>query len=190
MYTQMGMQIVGGLVSHAQAKEQARMQAVIQKYRNTMAAISAAQNINVSVVNEVANRDAAVRAGIQLDEQAMKDQAASEVGAATAGVSGSSVSLTMRQLERSAVAANEARLHQLKAQNRASNQERRNIRVQEAFQKDIQVIPKPSIGATLLGIGTGVIDVYNSNMPKGSRISDAMAGAYTGNNTLLQSISK
>lgn len=170
MYMQMGLKALGTLGSFAEQKIQTDLNKSVQTYRNTMAALSAAQSNNVVVSNEIQARDAAVRQGVTIEKQALMDTENAKVAAATAGVSGGSVDAVARNLKASAINANKSRLSQLAMQMRAYNQEKRNIAVTKAYSKDISVIPKPSTSSMLLGLGMQMIDTHDMNVPEGDRI--------------------
>lgn len=176
MYAQMGMAAVSAFSQFSQSKHQHKMEEINRKYQETMSGISAAQQLNTLTANEISLRDAAVRAGVSIETQSLEDRAVAEVAAATAGVSGGSVKSTMRGLMRSRLMAQHSLRKKVEAQKRAATQDRRNVALSRAMNKDVSVIARPNTASALLGLGASMIDIYDSHQPHGSKTTDILAG--------------
>lgn len=180
MYAQMGMSALSALGGYSTAKHNASMKRMMQDYNNSMSAFAAAQALNTQTGNEISVRDAAVTARQTIDLQSMQDRANAEVSAAAAGVAGGSVEAAMRGLTRSKLQAQEALRRKMQAHSRANTETRRGIAINKAMNKDISVIPKPSVASALLGLGASMIDVYDQHQPEGQKTTDAMAKWWRG----------
>lgn len=176
MYAQMGLSAISTFGNYKIAGIQAGMQETMRKYQNTMSALSAAQSRNTITSNEIAVRDASVRVAEQIQQQALEQEGASTVAAGAAGVGGGSTAAVMRDLKSSAAKANKSRTEQLQAQYRAFGQERRNVNLAEVYNKDVTVIPKPSAASMLLGLSTGLLDIWDSHQTPGDTIAAQLSG--------------
>lgn len=163
MYAQMGLRAFQGITNFAVAREQAKMDRVIQDYNNTMSALAAAQSQNTIRQNEIQARDASVRQGLGIQQALIAAEGAAEVSAGAAGVAGGSVQGVMRGLRASASQAQYARTEQTRLQMEAFGQERRNVNIAKATNKDVSVIPRASATSALLGIGTDMLKIWDSN---------------------------
>lgn len=176
MYAQMGMSVIGAFASHSAQKHDYKMQKMTRRYMETMSAIAAASQLNTQTLNEIEMRDAGVRAGVSIEAASRRDKGALEVAAASAGIEGGSVVNSMRGLERSRLLARAARQDALEGQARQNTQQRRNIAMSRAMNKDVSPLVAPSAADALLGLGAAVIDIYDSHQPQGSRVADTLAG--------------
>lgn len=167
LYAKMGNQAISAVSNHFLAKTQAKMQEDARDHRNVMSAISAALQQNNKTYDEIATIDQATQLKQQIAVASMQDKGNAEVNAAAAGVAGNSVDQTMRGLERSALQANFARIKNTRSQMQAHGQDRTNITLSKIYGKDVTVFQKPSVAMSLLGLGTQLLDTYNSNQPKG-----------------------
>ena len=170
MLSQMGLSLVGSWGAYASAGIQSDLEERIQSYRNTMNRLSAARATNAVTVNQVRARDAAVQADTVIQRQAITDQAQAEVEAAAAGVMGNSVRMTTRDLRASAGRASFALERQANQQQAEFREQKTSIALSAITNTDVQVIPKPSLGAMLLGAGTNLLNIYDSHQPEGSRL--------------------
>lgn len=176
MFAQMGLSAVQGWGQYQVASIQADMQEKMQEYQNTMSALSAAQSKNTITSNEVSVQDASIRAAEALQQQALKQEGSAEVAAGAAGVTGSSTAAVMRDLKSSAARANKSRTDQLQAQYRAFGQERKNVNLAQIYNKDVSVIPRPSAASALLGIGTSLLNIYDSHQTPGNTLAARLSG--------------
>lgn len=170
MGAQMALSLIGDIGAFASQSIEARMAGKLQAYRNTMSALSAARSKNAVTVNEIGVRDAEINAQTLIQQTSMQDLAKAKVSAASAGVAGNSVDLAVADLKASAGKASYA---QSKAKNSALREmgaQRTSIDLAQLSNKDIQVIPKPSVGALLLGAGTNLLNTYDNNQPEGDRL--------------------
>lgn len=170
MLSQMGLSLVGQWGALATSNIQAGLEERIQAYRNTMNRLSAARSENAVTVNQVRTRDAAVQAATMIQRQAITDQAQAEVDAAAAGVTGNSVEMAVRDLKASAGRARYAQERQANQQLAELREQKTSIAISAITNTDVQVIPRPSIGAMLLGAGTNLLNIYDSHQPEGSRL--------------------
>lgn len=175
MSAQMGISISQGLTGFFVAKEEAKLQRVVQAYNNTISALSASQADNVTTLNEIQAQDASTRMSTEIQRQSIVATGQAKVAAGAAGVAGGSVKNVMRGLRSSAARAQYARTEQLQGQFRAFGQERRNTAVAKVLNKDISVIPQPSGAAALVGIGTNLLDIWDSHQAPGETIADRLS---------------
>lgn len=144
------------------AGEQSKLQAEQQRHRNTVTAISSNLQRNAVTLQEIDVRAANRRGSEAIQLRALEDQAGAEVSAAAAGVGGGSVKSVMRGLKRSELKAQFARLENTQNAYQSLGQQRTNINVSQVFNTDASVIPKPSVAALLLGMGTAAVDTYEN----------------------------
>jgi hypothetical protein len=163
---------VGGLADSATRSIQADMSAASQAYSNTMRKISTAQNINAVSSQQVALGDKSRRLEATLQQQSMKDRAASEVNAAAAGVAGGSVDQALLGLRRSALNAQNARMRNLNSGLFAADKQKSNIRLAGIMGQDISIIQRPSVASSLLGMGSTLLDQFDNNQPDGYKAKD------------------
>lgn len=179
MYAQMGLSAISGVTDFAVAREQAKMDAVIQSYNNTISAISAAQSQNTVTRNEIQAVDASIRQGLDIQKSLLRAEGAARVATGAAGVKGGSVDSVMRGLRSSASQAQFARTEQTRLQMEAFGQERRNIGIAKALNKDVSVLPKPSATTALLGLGTNMLKIWDTHQTPGDTVA-ARLGRTTG----------
>lgn len=169
------MSAISAVGQFQQQKHNSKMQEITQAYQNKMADISKAVSLNSMTENEIGVRDAGVRAQESIQIQSMQNKSSANASAAAAGVHGSSVTSAMRGLTRSKLQANEALKFKLKAQSRSDLNQRRNIHMAAAFNRDVSPIARPSAASALLGLGMSMIDIYDSNQPEGQKSTDRIA---------------
>lgn len=168
----MGNQVVGAFTDFALAGIQADMQRVSQQYANAMRKLSATRQLNTVTLAETQIHDKSQRLAFSLQQQSMKDVGAAKVSAAAAGVAGGSVQQALLGLKRSALGAQDARKRNLNANLLDQAKQRDNINLATILGEDISVIQRPNVASALLGLGATLIDTYDSNQPKGSRLID------------------
>ncbi len=176
MYAQMGFSVASAFAQGMSAKAGYDMERVQRDYQDKMSAISAAQSRNALTTNEIAARDAAMSASQAIQVQSLVDASATEADAAAAGVTGGSVRSSMRGIMRSRLLAKKALSDKVQANARAFTQDRRNLALSEVMNKDVSVIPRPSVASSLLGLGASIIDIYDSHQPEGGKTTDTIAG--------------
>ena len=167
MYAQMGLAAASTLGDFATTSIQAKMQEAQRAFQNHMSDLSAARSKNAITTNEVRTQDAAVRADVQIQKIALSDQANAEVAAAAAGTAGNSVDMVMSDLRASAGGASYANRRNANQQMIEMGAQRQSVAIAQVTNKNIQIIPKPSIGSLLLGGAASMIDIYDSNQPDG-----------------------
>lgn len=170
MLAQMGLSIAGSIGEYATASTAAKVQKSIQDYRNTMSKLQEARAMNAVTVNEIRTMDESRRNDDLIQRTAIADQSQAEVNAAAAGVKGNSVDMIARDLKASAGRASYAQRRQVHQQLADMGEQRKSIAIGTVMNKDVQVIPKPSVGALLLGAGTRLLDIYDSHQPPGDRL--------------------
>jgi hypothetical protein len=175
MLMRMGTQTIGALSSFSISKTQHSMEVSARAHRETMSALSAGIQQNAITVAEINTQDSAVRLSSAIQSQSIKDRGAAAVSAAAAGVAGGSVEATMRGLRRSALNAQSARMRNLDSSLQASAQDRKNIELAQIMGKDISILPAPSSGAALLGLGASLLDTWDANQPQGLTSTDRLA---------------
>ena len=184
-FAQMGLSIAQGVGNFASASIEARMRRSTQAFRNTMAALSAAQSQNAITVNEIGVLDGADQLREQQQIAAVQQEGAAAVASAAAGVSGTTTELVVKDLKASAARANKARLDNVENQFLSFGQERKNIELSRIYNRDISVIPKPSAASAALGIGTNLLGVYDSNQTPGNTIASRLSGTLNKSNSRL-----
>lgn len=140
-----------------------------QRHRNAVTSISANLQRDATTLQEIDTRNASRRADQSIQLQALKDSGEATVSAAAAGVAGGSVQSVMRGLKRSSMNAQYARIENTENAYKELGQQRTNINVSEIFQTDTVVLPKPSLGALLLNIGTNTLNLYEKEQEKRRR---------------------
>ena len=184
MYSQMGLSAVQSLGQYASASIQTKLQRSMQEYRNTMSQLSAARAKNAVTINENRAQDAATQAEQMIQRQAIQDQGRQAVDAAAAGVTGNSVEMAARDLRASAGRASYAQERQHQQAMAEMGEQRKSIAIGAIMNQDISVIPKPSAGSMLLGMGTNLLSIYDSHQPEGSRILGPNGGRVNSTNLL------
>lgn len=186
MLSQMGLSMVNTFGSFASANIEAGLNARIQAYQNTMSNLSAARSKNAVTVNEVRVQDAATQADQSIQKQSMRDQALAEVDAAASGVKGNSIKLAIRDLKASASSASYAVQRNKDRQLSQFREQKTSIDISAITGQNVQVIPKPSVGSLLLGVGTNLLSIYDSHQPEGSRLFGPNGGRVDDSNLLQE----
>lgn len=170
MYAQMGLAVGGAFLQRSAEKAQATVAKAQQEYHNVVAGLQATAGRNTITANEVAVRDAALRAAEGIQLQSMKDRASASVSAAAAGVKGGSVTATLAGMARSRLQARQAIHTNLMSQAAQFADQRNSIAINSILNKDITQIRAPSIGSSLLGLGMSIIDIYDSHQPNDKKL--------------------
>ena len=185
MFAQMGLAITRGAGNFASASIEAKVRKSTQAFRNTMAALSAAQNQNSITVNEIGVLDGADQLREQQQIAALEQEGSAAVASAAAGVSGTTTELVVKDLKASAARANKARLDNIENQFLSFGQERKNVELSRIYSRDRSIIPKPSIASAALGIGTNLLGVYDSHQTPSDTIAARLSGTVNKNNSRL-----
>lgn len=172
-------QVASAWGNYQTSKIQYDMEQFAKKHRDSMNAIARAQQENSLTLQEVNVRDAGMRAAQALALQSNAETADAEVSAAAAGVAGGSVQATMRGLERSALKANANRKATIQSKLKAIGQERKNLKLDAIFGRDIGTSLRPSASMALLGLGTQLIQTYDENQPEGYKTTDVLSSRIT-----------
>ncbi len=166
---------IGAYGDYAVAKIQYQMQEAARKHREKMGQISLTLQRNAMTDNEVAVRDANVRASAAIGLTSQRDKAQAELQAAASGVAGVSVDGTARGLEQSFLRAHNARKRNTASQQRSMGKDRLNMELAHIFGRDMSINMKPSGAAAALGLGVTLVRQYDNNQPEGSRIADTLS---------------
>lgn len=170
MMAQMGLSALGDVSDFMAAKSQAKVDRRMQQYRNTLTKLSAARQNNALTINENRVQDAAMIAESTIQQSAIVQKGRAVVAAAAAGVMGNTVDVVQRDLQGSANKASYAQRRQANQQLSDLGENRKSIAINTIIGQDVQVIPKPSPSALLLGAGTNLLSIYDSHQPEGSRL--------------------
>lgn len=166
MMAQMGLAGLGAVSDYMAAADEAKIERRMQAYRNTLNKLSAERQIAAVNVNEDRQRSSyAQQAGV-IQRTSIADKGRAAVSAAAAGVKGNSVDLQLRDLQGSADKASFFARRQFHQQMSDSGEQKKSIAIGAIANGDIQVIPKPSVGAMLLGAGTNLLGIYQSHQPE------------------------
>lgn len=176
MYADMGLSVAANLTQYFVGREQSKLQKSIQNYQNTMSALSTGQSLNNITRNAAGARDASIFANVSIQSQALEEQAAFMVEAAAAGVVGNSVAVGLRARKADAARARTSLDRQYKAEQLNIEDQRKQVRMSQVYNKDISPISKPSLGATLLSTGAQLMETWDAHNPEDRRSSSLLAG--------------
>ncbi len=176
MYADMGLSVMSGLVNFAVQGEQAKIQKRLQEYQNTMSALSAGMAQNNIQRNAVQVRDNNVFADISVQSASLQEEAALAVEAAAAGVMGNSVAVGLRQRKADAARAQTSRKRQFDAERMQIEDQKKQVKMSAIYNENISPISKPSLGASLLGIGANLMQTWDAHNPVDRRVSTRLAG--------------
>lgn len=169
MYAEMGMSALGTLGKMSAARTQYKMERSAQRHRNAVLAVQSAQQlnrVNVNAARIVRNNQIV---DVNMQTAGLEDLASAEVSAAAAGAGGGSVRAVMQNVTRSALVAQAARKKSFQQEMLNISYEQQDIRMGAEMNRDISVLPKPSIGLGLLQGGARLLDVYDAHRPEGER---------------------
>lgn len=170
MMAQMGLGAMGQLSDFMEARNTAKMEKRMQQFRNFATKLNAARQMNAISTNEVRIRDSAMQAQELIQKTSIVDQGRAAVAAAAAGVSGNSVKMVERDLKGSAARASYSQRRQTNQQLSDLSEARTSVAIGAIIGQDMQVIPKPSASALLLGVGAQTLSIYESHQPEGNRL--------------------
>lgn len=165
LYADIGLQVAGAVGGYLTGKEDAKLAASVQRFQNKMRAISGALSLNAITENEAQTRDQNTFANVSVQVASMQEQADFAVEAAAAGIKGNSVIVGQQALVADAARAQTSRRRAYKQQLHLFDQQKKDIRLQMIYGKDVSPIKQPSIGASLMGLATGVYDSYQEHTP-------------------------
>lgn len=161
MMTEMGISAISTVGNFLVSSEQAKIQAILQKHQSTMAALSAAQAQNQITANEISIRDQDLLARASDQITAMQDTEAARVAAAAAGAYGDSAGVAIRDMSRSAAQRRVQRDAAFSAGLLDASRQRKQVAMQSAIGQSVQVMPRASVGASLLGFTTSAFSIYS-----------------------------
>ncbi len=169
MYASMGLTVAQGVAGFANASIASKLASSMQKYHNKMREISAAMSRDVIQQNRIRTMDASRALEWDIAKSAARDQGAAVVSAAAAGVSGRNVDKQLRGLRRSALGAQMSRKKKVQQEIQQHNTDLRSSEVSLIMGRDITVHARPSILASMAGIGTALFDDHQAARPAGDR---------------------
>ncbi len=164
MMTQMGLTAINGVANIFISQSQRGVQKIIDEYNDKMAALSAGESNNALTRNQVSIWDQAKFADAKEQSVALQAKEAARVQAAAAGVEGNSVDTTITGIDRAKAQQQEALQREQKQALTGINDQRRNIAVNLAYGKAINIMPS-STASQLLGLSANLLDVYKSYQP-------------------------
>jgi hypothetical protein len=171
MYADMAISAFSKVGGYLVSKEESKLARSVQKFRNTMSALSAAQSENAITQNEIDAADNTAFSRLSLQVSSMRDQAAYDVEAAAAGIMGRSVDIGRAQLDADFDRAKTTIDRTDLRTRRQFGQQRQTVKLQQIYNKDTSVIPKPSLGNTLLDIGMSSVDIWDKHNPEDRQVS-------------------
>jgi len=145
-----GLNMASAFGSYQADKASSKAARAWQAYSNTMTRLSDAVNQNSITTNEILSNQASADQAIGIKQSNILTQAQAEVSAAAAGVKGVSVDDVMKDINRNAAVAENARQNDLAASHLAFDQQRRSSSMSAAMQQDYSYIPRPKLGSYLL----------------------------------------
>lgn len=145
-----GLNLLSAANSYAADKAQSKAQRAWQAYTNKMVDLSATVSQNAITANELLTADAFTRQAFQQRQDSILTRARVEASAASAGVKGRSVNLSVRNVLRNAAAREAERQEQFRISQMDTTQQRMGVALQAAMQKDYSYIPKPKAASYFL----------------------------------------
>lgn len=164
MLGELGLTGFNGIANIMIANADRSIQKIMDKYNNTMAALSAAQANNQVTRNEVSVGQQALLAEAGDQQATMQATESAKVAAAAAGVSGNSVAVTLNSFARGKAQKEAAVDLERKQIYNGLNDQRRSIAIQKAYGKSISIMPSTN-ATSLLGLGASLLDVYKQHQP-------------------------
>jgi RNase P/RNase MRP subunit p29 len=165
MMTQMGLTAFNGIANMFISQSERGVQKIMDRYNNTMAALSAAESNNSLTRNEIAIGDQAKMAEAADQSMAMMAKEAARVEAAAAGIAGNSVDSTLNAIDRGKAQRQAALAREQKTQMIGINDQRRQVAVNLAYGKAISVMPS-TLPSQMLGLAGSLLDVYKTYQPE------------------------
>ena len=166
MMAQMGLAGLGAVSDYMAAADEAKIERRMQQYRNTLNRLSAERQISAINVNEDRARSSYAQNESIIQRTSIADKGRATVAAAASGVKGNSVDLQLRDLQGSADKASFFARRQFHQQMSDSGEQKKSVAIGATANQDLQIIPKPSVGAMLLGAGTNLLGIYRSHQPE------------------------
>jgi len=145
-----GLNLLGAASSYAADKAQSKAQRAWQAYTNKMVDLSATVSQNAITSNELLNADAFTNQAFQLKQDSILTTAKAQASAASAGVKGRSVNLSIRNVLRNSAAREAERQEAFRVSQLGFDQQRMQVSLSAAMQKDYSYIPKPNAASYFL----------------------------------------
>ena len=170
MYARMGLAIGQSVGSFFSAGREADLKRKVQDFRNFVTDLQAARAQNTVTLNQARVQDTGTQADLLIQRRAIQQEAQQEVSAAAAGITGNTVELIARDLNASEGRARFSQSQEVFQKQSQLGAQKKSIGINATLNRDIQVIPKPSFGAALLGLGSQLVSIYDQSQPEGQRI--------------------
>lgn len=161
-----GMNMLQGMMNYNADKAQAKAQRAWQKYSNKMVDLSNSVNQNAINTNELLAADSFAAQAVQLQTDTALTTAKAETIAAAAGVKGRSVDRTLHQIMNNSAQREAERQEAFRVSKLGFEQQRQQMAMSAAMQKDYSYIPKPKAASYLLG---AAMNSFNSGMDISAR---------------------
>ena len=144
-------QVGTSLLSYQEQKNKTKYAKKVQDYQNKLKALSAAFNSNTAVTNEVIQTQQLSRVSKDIQNNLMSNLGAVTTAAASAGVTGNSVTRTLLKIQQQAGAEEKDRQSSLQALFRQADNQRSIDDFNYKNSLDQTRITRPSFAATMLG---------------------------------------
>lgn len=164
MMMDMGLTAINGIAGLMMSAQQQKMLKMQRDFENSMAALSAAQSNNQITRNEEAVKNQLAFAEAADQTTTIQDTEAARVSAAAAGVSGNSVRMNLQGFARGKAQKDMAKELEARQALSGLNDQKRQVAVNLAYGKRIDIMPS-TIATDLLGLGTRLLDTYQSHQP-------------------------
>lgn len=165
---------VGAYSDYKLSKTQFEMDKASKEHNEYMRKMQYTLVKNTEADDRAALHDQAVNAAVAIGITSKQDKANAEVSAAAAGVAGSTIEGTARGLEQSFLRAHSARKKNERAARRQLDKQALNTDLAHIFGRDVSQLSKPSVAASALGLGVGLVELWDENQPEGMRIADRL----------------
>ena len=156
-----GLNLLSAANSYAADKAQSKAQRAWQAYTNKMVDLSATVSQNAITSNELLAQDAFVNQAFQLRQDSIFTRAKVEASAASAGVKGNSVNKSISQVLRNSAAREAERQEGFRVTMLGFDQQRMQVSMQAAMQKDYSYIPKPNAASYFLSAAASTASSTN-----------------------------
>jgi hypothetical protein len=145
-----GMNWLSAAMQYNADKKEYKAKKAWQNYSNTMVQLSAGVQQDAITTNQIFAMDALTQQGFQAQQDTLDTAGKTEVASAAAGVKGKSVNLSMRDVLRKAGMREAERQDSFQKTMLDFRNQRTNVAMAAAMQKDYSYIPKPNAASYFL----------------------------------------
>lgn len=145
-----GLNALSAINQYGADKAKAKAQQAWQDYSNRMVDLSATVSQNAITTNELLSADAFTNQAMQIQRGGMLAEAQAKVSAAAAGVKGNSVNRGVTHVLANAASREAERQEQFRVAQLGFTQQRTQVAMSAAMQKDYSYIPKPQAASYFL----------------------------------------